>query len=472
MSVSLILALIFAVSTIILLYFLTLANRRKESLVKENLRVSMESERSNAEMRSTIASLSASLTDSRKVNEDLESRLSVVSDHLSAAREENSSLRTRIELLMGEIDRQRLEREEQRKEQEEQRKEQEQLLESRFKNLANDILRQNTADLKTQNEERLREILAPLRTNIDDFKKTVTDTYNSEARERFSLSERIKELVDLNQSISRQARELSEALRGDSKVQGDWGEMVLESILERSGLQKGVEYITQVTTDSAGNALRNEDGTLLRPDVVVKYPDGRFVVIDSKVSLTAFVDYANADNDELRESAAMRHIRSVKKHIDELARKRYQEYVGDAKLDFVMMFIPNEPAYIAAMRLDPGLWQEAYDRQVLIVSPTHLVSGLKLIAQLWSRDRHTKNAITIAEEAGKMYDKFADFTKDMERIEKALGSTRKAYDDAMTKLTTGTGNLMNRAMNLQKLGVKATKQLAASIAKESVDDKE
>ena len=337
------------------------------------------------------------------------------------------------------------------------------MLESRFKNLANDILRQNTADLKTQNEERLSEILAPLRMNIDEFRKTVSDTYNNEARERFSLSERIKELVDLNQSISRQARELSEALRGDSKVQGDWGEMVLESILENSGLQKGVEYFTQATTDSDGNVLRNEDGTMLRPDVVVKYPDGRFVVIDSKVSLTAFVDYANADNEEIRDGAAMRHVRSVKKHIDELARKRYQEYVGDAKLDFVMMFIPNEPAYIAAMRLDPSLWQEAYDRKVLIVSPTHLVSGLRLIEQLWSRDKVTKNAIKIAEDAGKMYDKFADFTKDMDRISSAIANASKAHADAMTKLSTGTGNLVKRAQDLKALGIKAAKQLSASV---------
>ena len=466
MSVSLIFALILGIAVVLFLYFLLNANRRNEALEKENRQLSIESERMTTESRSTIAALNTSLADLRRSRDELDTRLGAMSEHLAAAREENSALHTRLELLIDEMER----RENQKAEQEEKRKEQEQLLESRFRNLANDILRQNTADLKSQNEERLLEILAPLRSNIDDFRKAVTDTYNNEARERFSLSERIKELVDLNQSISRQARELSEALRGDSKVQGDWGEMVLESILERSGLQKGVEYITQVTTDSAGNALRNEDGSLLRPDVVVKYPDGRFVVIDSKVSLTAFVDYANADNDEVREGAAMRHVRSVKKHVDELARKRYQEYVGEAKLDFVMMFIPNEPAYIAAMRLDPGLWQEAYDRQVLIVSPTHLVSGLKLIAQLWSRDRHTKNAITIAEEAGKMYDKFADFTKDMERIEKALGSTRKAYDDAMTKLTTGTGNLLNRALNLQKLGVKASKQLAASVAKEASDD--
>lgn len=466
MSISLIFALVLTAIVIVILYFYRNALSRAENLGKENIRLSVEVEKARAESQSAVASLTASLTESRKKCDELTARLNQTADHLASAREENSSLHTRLELLGEEIER----REEQLRQQEEKRKEQDAILESRFKNLANDILRQNTADLKSQNEERLREILTPLRTNIDEFRKTVTDTYNNEARERFSLSERIKELVDLNQSISRQARELSEALRGDSKVQGDWGEMVLESILENSGLQKGVEYFTQATTDSDGNALRNDDGSLLRPDVVVKYPDGRFVVIDSKVSLTAFVDYANADNEEVRDGAAIRHVRSVKKHIDELARKRYQEYVGDAKLDFVMMFIPNEPAYIAAMRLDPSLWQEAYDRQVLIVSPTHLVSGLKLIAQLWSRDRHTKNAITIAEEAGKMYDKFADFTKDMERIEKALGTTRKAYDDAMTKLTTGTGNLVNRALNLQKLGVKASKQLAASTLKESSSD--
>ncbi|MCM1075797.1 MAG: DNA recombination protein RmuC [Bacteroides sp.] len=468
MSLPLILALTMTVIAIILLYLLLDSRKKIAKADKDYLRLSLEAERTRAEAQAAIASMTDGIANAKENNAELTERLNQTSSQLISAREENSSLQTRLELLGDEIEK----REQQYREQLNERKEQEALLETRFKNLANDILRQNTADLKSQNEERLREILTPLRTNIDEFRKTVTDTYNNEARERFSLSERIRELVDLNQSISRQARELSEALRGDSKVQGDWGEMVLESILEKSGLQKDVEYFTQASTDSDGNVLRNEDGTLLRPDVVVKYPDGRFVVIDSKVSLTAFVDYANADNDEVRDGAAMRHVRSVKRHVDELARKRYQEYVGEAKLDFVMMFIPNEPAYIAAMRLDPALWQEAYDRQVLIVSPTHLVSGLKLIAQLWSRDRHTKNAITIAEEAGKMYDKFADFTKDMEKIEKAIGSTRKAYDDAMTKLTTGTGNLMNRANNLRKLGVKANKQLAASIAKESAEIEE
>lgn len=468
MSFTLILTMAMTAIVIVVLYLFRNALHKAELLGKENVQLSMEVEKIKVESQAALSALNANLSDARKNLDNLSDRLNRTAGQLASAREENSSLNTRLELLGQEIER----REEQFQKQERERKEQEDILETRFRNLANDILRQNTADLKTQNEERLREILTPLRTNIDEFRKTVTDTYNNEARERFSLSDRIRELIDLNQSISRQAKELSEALRGDSKVQGDWGEMVLESILEKSGLQKDEEYFTQATTDSNGETLRNEDGSLLRPDVVVKYPDGRFVVIDSKVSLTAFVDYANADNDEVRDGAALRHVRSVKKHIDELARKRYQDYVGDAKLDFVMMFIPNEPAYIAAMRLDPGLWQEAYERHVLIVSPTHLVSGLKLIAQLWSRDRQTKNAITIAEEAAKMYDKFADFTKDMEKIEKALGSTRKAYDDAMTKLTTGTGNLITRALKLQELGVKANKQLAATVARNNAEGAE
>lgn len=456
-----ILAVVLAAIAVAALWYLRSTLSRLESLRNENLTLTAGIEKARGEAQAQTAALTSALAEARETNRQLSSSLAETSARLSETREENSALNTRLELLNREMTQREIKQ-----------KEQEEILETRFKNLANDILRRNTADLKSQNEERLSELLNPLKTNIDEFRKTVSDTYNTEARERFSLSERIKELVDLNQSISRQARELSEALRGDSKVQGDWGEMVLESILEKSGLIKGEEYFTQATTDADGNTLRNEDGSLLRPDVVVKYPDGRFVVIDSKVSLTAFVDYANAENPELRDGAALRHVRSVKRHIDELARKRYQEYVGEAKLDFVMMFIPNEPAYIAAMRLEPSLWQEAYDRNVLIVSPTHLVSGLKLIAQLWSRDRHTKNAITIAEEAGKMLDKFSDFTKDMEKIEKSIRGTQTAYDEAMKKLTNGNGNLITRATKLQKLGVKASKQLSAAMLKASSEIEE
>ncbi len=448
MSVCIIIAVVFAAIAALALLRSQKLSAQLSSLQEENKSLIISVETRKAEL-ATMSELD------RARQQQIESslaRLDAANEQLASTREENARLSASLRHY---------------REEEELR---ERHLETHFRNLANDILKQNSVEFKAQNEERLNQILDPLKANLDDFRKTVAETYNNEARERFSLSERIRELVDLNQSISKEARELADALRGNSKVQGDWGEMVLESILEKSGLQKGEEYFIQATTDEGGNTLRNEEGRNLRPDVVVKYPDGRCVIIDSKVSLTAFVDYVNADDEETKKRAAIRHIRSVKSHIDELARKSYQDYVGEAKLDFVMMFIPNEPAYIAAMRLDPTLWQNAYDSKVLIVSPTHLVSGLRLIAQLWSRDRYTKNAIKIAEEAGKMYDKFADFTADMERIEKAINSTQKAYSDAMTKLSSGKGNLVARAQKMQALGVKASKQLASSTLSAADED--
>mgnify|MGYP001061781546 FL=1 len=219
-------------------------------------------------------------------------------ESLTALREENARLATSLAHF------------------EEERENREQQMTAQFKNLANDILRQNSADFKAQNEQRLEELLSPLRTNLDEFRKTVTETYSSEARERFSLTERIRELVELNNTISREARELTLALRGNNQVQGDWGEMVLETILEKSGLQEGEEYFMQVTNDQHGSALRNEAGQKLRPDVVVKYPDGRCVIIDSKVSLTAFIEYANAENEKTKNEASARHLKSMRAHID------------------------------------------------------------------------------------------------------------------------------------------------------------
>ncbi len=460
MTVTIILIIaVIALTAIFILYALRGSSIEK-NLTAENNELKINLEKVRSELSTQLAIAQSKLQAATEQVEGLNNRIAALGNDLGMARESNSALSAKIEMMESE-----------QAQEAEKRIQEAKIAEERFKNLANEILRQNTSDLKMQNRETLSEILNPLRENIEDFKKTVTDTYNNESRERFSLSERIKELVSLNQSISKQAKDLSDALRGDSKIQGDWGEMILESILEKSGLQKGEEYFTQVTTDEHGNTVRNEEGSLLRPDVVVKYPDGRFVVIDSKVSLTAFVEYSNAESDDERQAAATRHVRSVKSHVEELARKQYQDYVGgESKLDFVMMFIPNEPAYIAAMRLDPMLWQTAYDRHVLIVSPTHLVSGLKLIAQLWSRDRHTKNALAIAEEAGKMYDKFADFTKDMEKIDKSIGSVKKTYDDAMNKLSTGTGNLVNRAKKLRELGVKAKKQLAISDSSEAGEE--
>ena len=331
-----------------------------------------------------------------------------------------------------------------------------------FKVLANEILQEKSKSFSEMNHERLAEILNPLKERLEGFKKTVEETYNNEARERFSLKEQIKELVERSESIGAEAKQLTHALRGDSKIQGDWGEMILESILEKSGLEKDREYFIQETLrDEEGHTIQGSDGRKMRPDVIIRYPGGENhqMVIDSKVSLTAYVNYVNAEDADEARLALKQHLVSVRKHIDELAGKSYQDYVG--KGDHVMMFIPNEAAYLAAMQADHALWQYAYEKKVLLLSPTNLIAALKLVADLWQRDKQTRNAIDIAEEGGKLYDKFAGFVEDMEKIGKSLNTTAMAYTDAMKKLKTGNGNLIGRVENLKVMGVKAKKNLPA-----------
>lgn len=338
--------------------------------------------------------------------------------------------------------------------------------EKHFRLIANEVLSSSTDRLRQQSEQQLKDILTPLRENIDSFRKKVEDTYNNEARERFSLQQSLREMMELNRSIGKEAKDLAEALRGNSKVQGDWGEMILETILEKSGLKRDVHFHVQITTDDKGATLRDAQGHGLRPDVVVDFPDGRCIVIDSKVSLTAYINMVNATDQSDAAQYGRQHLNSVKAHIKELAGKNYQDYIGSKSTDFVMMFIPNEGAYLAAMNLDPTLWQEAYDRRVIIISPTHLISAVRLIEQLWRQDDMKRNVLEIATESGKMYDKFVGFVDDMNKIGRGIESTQNAYDSAVKKLRSGTGNLITRAENLRKLGAKTSKRLAVT----SLDD--
>lgn len=383
---------------------------------------------------------------------EMQTQLDVASREREQLNREKGDLQARNQVLVENMEVQK---------QEVQRVRQE--MSNEFKVLANEILQEKSKSFSELNRERLAEVLNPLKERLEGFKKTVEETYSSEARERFSLKEQIKELVQRSETIGVEAKQLTQALRGDSKIQGDWGEMILESILEKSGLEKDREYFIQETLrDDEGHTIQSAEGRKMRPDVIIRYPggDNRQMVIDSKVSLTAYVNYVNAETPEEAAAALKQHLASVKKHIDELSNKSYQDYVG--KGDHVMMFVPNEAAYLAAMQADHSLWQYAYDRRVLLLSPTNLIAALKLVADLWQRDKQTRHAIDIAEEAGKLYDKFVGFIDDMEKIGKALGTANTTYGEAMKKLKNGTGNLIGRVEKLKGMGVKAKKNLPAT----------
>ena len=324
--------------------------------------------------------------------------------------------------------------------------------EERFRAIANEALLANSRALDAAGRRSISEALQPMAERMREMEKTFRDTYSAEARERFSLADRVRELVELNRVVGAETRRLTGALKGNTRVQGDWGEIILENILERSGLQQGREYEVQQTFTSP-------DGRRLRPDVIVNYPDGRCVVIDSKVSVAAYLSMVEADDAEARNAAAKAHLASVRAHINELKTKNYQDLTAGRHCDFVMMFIPHEGAYMAAMQLDSALWQYAFDSRVLIVSPTHLMAVIKLVEQLWRNDRQSRNAIDIATEAGRMLDKLSGFLADMEKIDSSLNAARRAWDGAYNKLATGTGNLLGRAERLRAMGAKATRDL-------------
>lgn len=340
---------------------------------------------------------------------------------------------------------------------------------AQFKSLAADIFSSQSEKFKEANETRLSEILNPLKEDIKDFKRRVDDTYMNSSKERTLLGEQMKRLMELNMSIGKEARDLTEALSGNTKVQGDWGEMVLETILVKSGLVEGENYFVQRTKNDDGTQIKNDDNGRLRPDVVVALPDKKCIVIDSKVSLTAYVNYINADNEDDRQRFGKAHLLSVRSHLKELETKRYQDFVGvgnDDRIDYALMFIPNEHAYMAAMTLDNNLWMEAYEKRVVIISPAHVISTLRLIAQLWTRDKQTKNALKIAEEGGKLYDKFVGFVNDMQTVEQSLGKASEAYASAMSKLHTGRGCIVSKVENLKKLGAKTSKTLPSDMLPE------
>lgn len=328
-----------------------------------------------------------------------------------------------------------------------------------FENIANKILETKSEKFTDINKKNISSILEPLGKNIDEFKKAVNEAYDKESKERFSLGEKVKELAQLNQLISEEAKNLTKALKGQAKTQGCWGEMILESILEKSGLRKGEEYFMEYQlTDDEGNPLRSDsEGRKMRPDALIKYPDNRSVIIDSKVSLNAFIRYSDATDPEEIKAAHVEHVAAVKARIDELSGRDYDNY--NKSLDFVMMFIPSEPAYIAALQGDPELWNYAYAKRILLINPTNLIASLKLIVDLWKREYQNKNAQLIADRGAKMYDKLCLFIDNLREVGKSIDKAKDTWSESMGQLSSGRDNLVGQAEKLRVLGVKNKKSL-------------
>lgn len=348
---------------------------------------------------------------------------------------------------------------EERETEKQRREKEEETLRLQFRNLANEILGEQSQHLRKTNSEAIELLIKPFRDNISDFRKRVEEIYTVQTSQRGELKAELKNLMELNRTISADAQNLTNALKGNSKVQGDWGEMLLETILDSSALTKGIHYETQYN-------VKDEDGHNLRPDVVLHLPDKKEIVIDSKVSLNAFVACNSAADEAERQRHLAAHVASVRQHVTELGRKEYQRRFNSP--DFVIMFIPNEPAFLEALKADPNIWSDAYDKKVIISSPTNLFALLKLVADLWKYHAQDKNTREIAHCALKLYEQAAAFATSLEGVGTALDKARDAYDDARKRLTSGNDNILRVGMRLQKTArLQSKKQFPARMLDEA-----
>lgn len=333
-------------------------------------------------------------------------------------------------------------------------------LSSQFKNLANDILEEKSKRFSEQNQQSLGQLLEPLKSRLQEFQGKVEQVYVQEGKDRSALAEQVRQLMELNKTVSQEANNLTKALKGSNKTQGNWGELILERVLETAGLRKGEEFDVQESHTTS-------DGKRLQPDVVLHLPEDRHLVIDAKATLVAYEDYASAEDDKHRDAALKRHLDAVRAHIKGLSDKNYQDLYGLKSLDFVLMFIPIEPAFMLAVTHDRDLFMDAWNKNVLLVSPSTLLFVVRTVASLWRQEAQNRNAQDIAKRGAELYDKLAGFVEDMESLGNRLTQAQKDYDGAISKLSTGRGNLIRQAEMLKKLGVKPNKALPTPMVEQA-----
>ncbi len=373
-------------------------------------------------------------------------------EELEAIRNEQSQINIDLAARKQEI----LHYQEKLNDKEKEFEEQRSRLTSEFKNLANEILEEKTRKFTEQNSSRLGDILKPFNEKIQGFERKVEDTYQRSLKDQTDLKAELKKLQDLNMKISLEANNLTRALKGDVKKQGNWGEMILEKILERSGLRKGIEYDTQVS-------LKAEGGKRIQPDVIVFLPDDKQIIIDSKVSLVAYELLANAEDEEARQKYLKEHVVSMRKHVKELSEKNYSGTPGIHSPDFVLMFVPIEASFSIAVQADQEIFNEAWAHHIVIVSPTTLLATLMTIASIWKQENQTKNALEIADEGAKLYDKVIGMVEDFIKLGERLDNAKDLHTQTMKKVKTGTGNVINRIEKMKTLGLKTRKQLPESL---------
>jgi len=413
--------------------------QKYENILHETSHKKDELDKRNSELQAHQSDLEKNLEKSEKKFIDFEEKIQKTIDENKNFIRDNLNYESEVKFLKEKLENHKKEIEELHK-----------ISQQSFENIANKILQEKSEKFTEINKNNITSILEPLGQNINNFKKQVSDTYDKDLKQRVELQEQIKNLLDQTNKVSNEANNLATALKGNSKKQGNWGEMILETILQHSGLQKDIHYFKE-------KSFNNEEGQNLRPDFQIHLPDNRLIIADSKVSLVAYNKFCESKNDEESKRYIDEHLKSVYSHVDNLSSKNYDDL--EKSLDFTMMFMPVEPAYILAIQADKDLWSYAYSKRILIMSPTNLIACLKIIDDLWKREMQSKNAMAIVNRGEKLYNKFVSFTESILEIGRKLNDSQKAFDSALNQMKEGKGNLLWQAESLRGLGLKSEKKI-------------